>query len=726
VTILENARQFTPTLTANGILTAGKHTPVSADNGPVTVTLPTSVHVGAALSVEKRDATTNAVIISGSIRGATSTISLAWQYETLTLRYDGSTWVPTEGHKTKAALDAAYASGGGGSTNLGGRSATLTVAASDAATKSKAQADYVCTGTNDQAVINTALAALPTNGGVLRLTEGTFFVDPTVSIQIQNDSVSLIGAGVGQRGGATQTGVGTKIVATTGTSGQVIFVQRAANDRPVYGVTLEDFTIDGQVLGTGVGGILFRSNRGRINRVHVHRMTGDGIRLWGYAAGAPAHWDTYDSHVTFCQVGDCASGGGIVFDLQSPDCHMVSCILYNNFDNVILRAASEQITSSHFYNATRNNVRFDGGGSRTKIVGCKIEGSGEHAINIDSTNGGYSDIQIVANGLSTNGDSVNNSFDHIWIGGPSANGVSRTQIVGNSFSHKLSQTPNVARYGVNVSNSAGQGTWIAANSFGRDTQVGTVWLNDNGNNSDPTICRANKGVPDNPLPDGNVTVQDEGVGLTPRNVIDFVGSGVTAIDDAANKRTVVSVSVPATAGLGGWAATDQGFLTWAFDPVAATQTSSVVTSGTANVVKVKLTGTTNVTGFLLSIGAAASTPGGTGNFGALYNSSKTLLGTSADQSASWNTSGVKQANFVAASAGSLTNLAPDWYYFVFWMTWTGTAPTVRAGVNSSIVNASLTAANSRYATADTGLTTTAPATLGTFAASNPSWWVALT
>lgn len=713
-------RTHAATVTGSGALLAGQHTPVDATGGAITLTLPTPTHLGAYLSVEKVDASTNAVTVTGSIRGAATSVSLAWQFESVEFHWNGTTWRPINGHKTKAALDSAY---------RGGRAATLTVAASDASAASKRQADYVCTGINDETVINAALAALPVNGGLLRLTEGTFFVDPSVSIQIQNDSVSLVGAGIGQRSAATQTGLGTKIFATTGTSGQVILVQRAANDRPVYGVTLEDFVIDGQALGTGVGGILFRSNRGRINRVHVHKMTGDGIRLWGYAAGAPAHWDTYDTHVTFCQVGDCATGGGVVFDLQSPDCHLVSCVLYNNFDNVVIRAASEQITSCHFYNATRFNINFDGGGSRTKIIGCKIEGSGQHAINIDSTNGGYSDIQIIGNGLSTNGDSVDNTYDHIYITGPTANGISRTQIVGNSFSHKLSQTPNVARYGINVTNSSGQGTWIVANSFGRDTQVGTVWLNGNGAASDPTIVRANKGVPDNPLPDGLVTVQDEGVTLAKtRNILNFTGAGVTATDDAVNGRTNISISSGgAGGGGGGWSATDYGFLTWAFDPVIATQTSGVTTSGTANVIKVKLSDVVNVTGFVISLGAAAGTPGATGNFACLYNSSKTLIGQTTDQSTAWSTSGVKQANFVAASTGSLTNVAPGFYYFVFWMGFGGTAPTLRAGVNSSIVNSSLTAANSRYATtSDVGLTTTAPATLGTFTAANTSFWVALT
>lgn len=109
MTNVELPRTIATTYTANGTLVAGTHTPVDATTGSITVNLPSPTHVGASLSVEKRDASTNAVIISGSIRGPLGSISLVWQFETVTLRWSGATWIPTEGHKTKASLDAAYA-----------------------------------------------------------------------------------------------------------------------------------------------------------------------------------------------------------------------------------------------------------------------------------------------------------------------------------------------------------------------------------------------------------------------------------------------------------------------------------------------------------------------------------------------------------------------------------------------------------------------------------------
>lgn len=54
------------------------------------------------------------------------------------------------------------------------RSATYVIAAADAPAHVKAQADYECDGTADDVEIQAAITALPTGGGLLQLTEGTF------------------------------------------------------------------------------------------------------------------------------------------------------------------------------------------------------------------------------------------------------------------------------------------------------------------------------------------------------------------------------------------------------------------------------------------------------------------------------------------------------------------------------------------------------------------------
>lgn len=58
--------------------------------------------------------------------------------------------------------------------SLGGGVPTLLVAASDASAGSKAKADYVCAGVDDEQTINAAITALPAAGGRILLTEGNF------------------------------------------------------------------------------------------------------------------------------------------------------------------------------------------------------------------------------------------------------------------------------------------------------------------------------------------------------------------------------------------------------------------------------------------------------------------------------------------------------------------------------------------------------------------------
>ena len=170
-------------------------------------------------------------------------------------------------------------------------------------------------------------------------------------------------------------------------------------------------------------------------------MSGSGFVLRGYTT--PTAWDTYDTVLMALQAGN-NGAFGVLWDTDAADGHLIGTVLWDNLDNVGIRSSSQQITTCHFYNAVRDNVRFLGGGPRTKIFNCKIEGSGEHAVNIDSTDGGYSDIQIGNNGFSTNGDSAHNTYDHIYAGGPSGNGISRVQIVGNSFGHRT-PSPRIRR-----------------------------------------------------------------------------------------------------------------------------------------------------------------------------------------------------------------------------------------------------------------------------------------
>jgi hypothetical protein len=95
------------------------------------------------------------------------------------------------------------------------------------------------------------------------------------------------------------------------------------------------------------------------------------------------------------------------------------------------------------------------------------------------------------------------------------------------------------------------------------------------------------------------TVQDEGVALTQRTVMDFVGSNVKATDDSANARTIVTI----TPSIGG-----SGTLTF--------------TTGSAQSNVVTVTHNRGVTGYAISVIPTTAPPANaTGLF--LFVTSKT-------------------------------------------------------------------------------------------------------
>lgn len=66
------------------------------------------------------------------------------------------------------------------------RSATIKVAAHNATDKSKAAADYVCGGVNDEVELNAAVQALPVGGGSIELSEGTFDIGTFIALDVSN------------------------------------------------------------------------------------------------------------------------------------------------------------------------------------------------------------------------------------------------------------------------------------------------------------------------------------------------------------------------------------------------------------------------------------------------------------------------------------------------------------------------------------------------------------
>lgn len=110
--IVKLPRVTATTATTGAALVKGKHTPVDATSGAITMTLPTGAAEGVEISAEKIDTSANAVTLSGNIRGVGgSTLVLFNQYDLADLVADAAgSWWPTSRHTTRPKVQTvAYA-----------------------------------------------------------------------------------------------------------------------------------------------------------------------------------------------------------------------------------------------------------------------------------------------------------------------------------------------------------------------------------------------------------------------------------------------------------------------------------------------------------------------------------------------------------------------------------------------------------------------------------------
>lgn len=207
------------------------------------------------------------------------------------------------------------------------------------------------------------------------------------------------------------------------------------------------------------------------------------------------------------------------------------------------------------------------------------------------------------------------------------------------------------------------------------------------------------------------------------------------ITDAGTNATVRSYTVTTPVSLAstptpavdlGWQPGDQGLLAWNYDigGAASGGSTALTTAGTVYVMAVPVRSQISVTNILavLTVNGATLTAGQC--FAALYaGAGGTLIGQTADQASAWGAGAVKVVT-MALSGGPFL-VQPGIVYVAMWFNGT-TGPTFfKTGSSSATANVSLAAAASRFGTANTSVTTTAPGTLGAVSAASNGYWVAL-
>ena len=203
--------------------------------------------------------------------------------------------------------------------------------------------------------------------------------------------------------------------------------------------------------------------------------------------------------------------------------------------------------------------------------------------------------------------------------------------------------------------------------------------------------------------DGTLTLLDQQI------------KGVAAPTVATDVATKAYVDNPSD-----WRPIDYGFVSWSFD-LANIASQLAPAAGQAQVIKLKVPQGGSITNIILGVGTAGATLTAGRNFAAIYQDNA-LLGVTSDQSSEWNSIGLKvmpiDGGPITVNAGTVDIL--------FWATGTTRPGFVRGTSTSNVILAGgLTGTDLRFATANTGLTTTAPATIGTKTVITIAYWAAI-
>lgn len=169
---------------------------------------------------------------------------------------------------------------------------------------------------------------------------------------------------------------------------------------------------------------------------------------------------------------------------------------------------------------------------------------------------------------------------------------------------------------------------------------------------------------------------------------------------------------------------DHGLVGWSFDPAHAQAGTVLPTGGTLHLARVRAVSSA-ITAIQLYLTAGGGTLTAGRCFAAVFTDAGAILGAgavTADQATAWATSGLKDMALTVAQS-----VTPNAFYQIGFFFNGTTGPAVARGSNlaATQINAGIGAAPFRYSTADTGLTTAMPGTLGTQTAAGNAWWVGL-
>lgn len=548
------------------------------------------------------------------------------------------------------------------------------VAAADASVEVRRAARYVCDGVADQVQIQAAIdAAKADGGGIVQLSGGTFNLTATLAISGNTDEDDA------------------DTVTLRGVGAQATTLKMAAN---VNGIELTNWAManieDLGIVVSGTGSCIHSTAVLSGNEVSFWHSSFRNLRLNGYlGAGSTTGWGM-DLAMPWRSVFENIEIEGVANGMRLSNQGSVQNAGDCTFTRMFIEIVGNGHTAIHI-TGTGNNMNQN----NFNMVEIGANGSGCTGILIDGTDPvssqrfwGLNAEQFQTTINVAKGDS--NVFDCNYVTGDSGDAANRMFVCAdgsynNTFSAKKVNINSAGTLKIIEDNND---TSNAPNIFERirieNNATGTVTFSKRTN----TVLR-------------DITTFNSG-NTMPTGLLQYPLSTVNDPRPTPAKHNLI---------------------TWTQDPRTLRSTGDTLTGGVVYLAKLDIANrSTVVSNLLVGVITAGATLTSGQNFVGLYNSSGTLLATSADQTTAWATTGLKTAAITPQT------LAVGSYYVAILSNGT-TKPVFATGAGhgqDSITNAGLTTATAAFLTSGAGLTALpASITLGSASPNSGSRWAAL-
>jgi parallel beta-helix repeat protein len=345
--------------------------------------------------------------------------------------------------------------------------ATKIVAANNSTQAAKDSADFIATGTGDQTVINSALAALPSGAGVVYLLAGTYNVTGNISI---SSGKTLTGSGTGTIIRASNSIPITTLVSAN--SGQTVTISNLRLD----GNRANQFTT---IRGISTGG---SAGYSVIDNVTVENFNNYGVDL--NSPDTRISNSVFKNNDTAIAMASSSTGSIISNNIITTDTGSVWGSIY------MASVAAVSVTDNTIRSNTAPGIRVDTS-TRVNITGNIIDGNTGNGITAGISQGVISGNVIsnnTAHGISVTGSETTVSSNKIHNNGGTggSHGIivsgSRNTVSGNDIT-------DTAGTGNAINISSGTANLLSNNRYSgtgassiADSGTGTIYSGQIGNN----------------------------------------------------------------------------------------------------------------------------------------------------------------------------------------------------------------------------------------------------